>query len=191
MILAAQSEAFKQENILAERLHGLDPQMERKGDETIQEQISDVEVQGLVCDEIIEGMEFWCNDQAHIGSDDYLVVLAQTLQNVLESRIEFELHLASHVDGQIVEERLTIKLVKGEEVLKIETTVTAKDGTITKFLGKFPEYKPTKEEEEIFKLKAIWENVIYDIFENDLDLESTARSRPRDSEMEDTGGSGI
>ncbi|GJX26093.1 hypothetical protein Tco_0232389 [Tanacetum coccineum] len=54
-----------------------------------------------------------------------------------------------------VEERLTIKLVKGEEVLKIETTVTAKDGTITKFLGKFPEYKPTKEEEEISKLKAM------------------------------------
>ncbi|GKA03721.1 putative reverse transcriptase domain-containing protein [Tanacetum coccineum] len=34
MILAAQSEAFKQENVLAERLHGLDPQMERKGDES-------------------------------------------------------------------------------------------------------------------------------------------------------------
>ncbi|GJU92868.1 putative reverse transcriptase domain-containing protein [Tanacetum coccineum] len=33
MILVAQSEAFKQENVLAERLHGLDPQMERKGDE--------------------------------------------------------------------------------------------------------------------------------------------------------------
>ncbi|GJR47979.1 hypothetical protein Tco_1316082 [Tanacetum coccineum] len=32
MILAAQSEAFKQENELAERLHGLDPQMERKED---------------------------------------------------------------------------------------------------------------------------------------------------------------
>ncbi|GJZ07452.1 putative reverse transcriptase domain-containing protein [Tanacetum coccineum] len=32
MILAAQSEAFKQENVLAERLHGLDQQMERKGD---------------------------------------------------------------------------------------------------------------------------------------------------------------
>ncbi|GJZ59201.1 hypothetical protein Tco_0615017 [Tanacetum coccineum] len=28
----AQSEAFKQENVLAERLHGLDPSMERKGD---------------------------------------------------------------------------------------------------------------------------------------------------------------
>ncbi|GJW71129.1 hypothetical protein Tco_0128046 [Tanacetum coccineum] len=32
MILAAQSEVFKQENVLAERLHGLDQQMERKGD---------------------------------------------------------------------------------------------------------------------------------------------------------------
>ncbi|GJY09137.1 hypothetical protein Tco_0377322 [Tanacetum coccineum] len=90
-----------------------------------------------------------------------------------------------------VKERLTIKLVKGEEVLKIETTVTAKDGTITKFLRKFQEYKPTKEEEEISKLKAICENVIYDISDSDSDLESTARSGPRGSEMEDTGGSGI
>ncbi|GKD33171.1 putative reverse transcriptase domain-containing protein [Tanacetum coccineum] len=32
MILAAQGEAFKQENILAERLHGLDQQMERRED---------------------------------------------------------------------------------------------------------------------------------------------------------------
>ncbi|GKC52777.1 hypothetical protein Tco_1075522 [Tanacetum coccineum] len=49
-----------------------------------------------------------------------------------------------------VEERLTIKLVKGEE-----------------------------------------ENVIYDISDSDSDLEPTARSGPRDGEMEDTGGSGI
>ncbi|GKA22661.1 putative reverse transcriptase domain-containing protein [Tanacetum coccineum] len=35
MILAAQSEAFKQENVLAERLHGLDQQMERKGYESL------------------------------------------------------------------------------------------------------------------------------------------------------------
>ncbi|GJS81309.1 putative reverse transcriptase domain-containing protein [Tanacetum coccineum] len=32
MILAPQGEAFNQENVLAERLHGLDQQMERKGD---------------------------------------------------------------------------------------------------------------------------------------------------------------
>ncbi|GJS41956.1 putative reverse transcriptase domain-containing protein [Tanacetum coccineum] len=35
MILAGQSEAFKQENVLAERLHGLDQQMERKEDESL------------------------------------------------------------------------------------------------------------------------------------------------------------
>ncbi|GKB52486.1 hypothetical protein Tco_0903239 [Tanacetum coccineum] len=35
IILAAQSEAFKQENVLAERLHGLDQQMERKGDDSL------------------------------------------------------------------------------------------------------------------------------------------------------------
>ncbi|GJU01836.1 putative reverse transcriptase domain-containing protein [Tanacetum coccineum] len=35
MILAAQSKAFKQENVLTERLHGLDQQMERKGDESL------------------------------------------------------------------------------------------------------------------------------------------------------------
>ncbi|GKD17328.1 putative reverse transcriptase domain-containing protein [Tanacetum coccineum] len=35
MILAAQSEAFKQETVLAERLHGLDQQMERKEDRSL------------------------------------------------------------------------------------------------------------------------------------------------------------
>ncbi|GJT23941.1 putative reverse transcriptase domain-containing protein [Tanacetum coccineum] len=71
----------------------------------------------------------------------------------------------------------------GEVVLKIKTTVTAKDGTITKFPGKFPEYKPTKGEEEILKLRLVLEKVNYDISDSDSDLESTARSGPRDSEM--------
>nr|GEU40338.1 putative reverse transcriptase domain-containing protein [Tanacetum cinerariifolium] len=35
MILPAQSEAYKQENVLAERLHGLDQQMERKEDDSL------------------------------------------------------------------------------------------------------------------------------------------------------------
>ncbi|GKE19640.1 putative reverse transcriptase domain-containing protein, partial [Tanacetum coccineum] len=35
IILAAQGKAFNQENVLAERLHGLDQQMERKGDESL------------------------------------------------------------------------------------------------------------------------------------------------------------
>ncbi|GKG58984.1 hypothetical protein Tco_0602693, partial [Tanacetum coccineum] len=35
MILEAQCEAFKQENVLAEKLHGLDQQMERKEDKSL------------------------------------------------------------------------------------------------------------------------------------------------------------
>ncbi|GJT30783.1 reverse transcriptase domain-containing protein [Tanacetum coccineum] len=35
MILAAQGEAFNKENVFAKRLHGLDQQMERKGDESL------------------------------------------------------------------------------------------------------------------------------------------------------------
>ncbi|GJY39156.1 putative reverse transcriptase domain-containing protein [Tanacetum coccineum] len=42
MILVAQSEVFKQENILTERLHGLDPQMERKGDESLSQTLEDI-----------------------------------------------------------------------------------------------------------------------------------------------------
>ncbi|GJS22022.1 hypothetical protein Tco_0450654 [Tanacetum coccineum] len=41
MTLTAQSEAFKQENILAEILHGLDQQMERKGDGNAAESVRD------------------------------------------------------------------------------------------------------------------------------------------------------
>ncbi|GKC74505.1 hypothetical protein Tco_1120388, partial [Tanacetum coccineum] len=41
MNLAAESEAFNQENVLAERLHGLDQQMERKGDESAAKSVRD------------------------------------------------------------------------------------------------------------------------------------------------------
>ncbi|GKB92740.1 putative reverse transcriptase domain-containing protein [Tanacetum coccineum] len=46
MILASQGEAFNQENVLAERLHGLDQQMKRKGDE-IQVKAEDQRHSGL------------------------------------------------------------------------------------------------------------------------------------------------
>ncbi|GKF71930.1 hypothetical protein Tco_0208044 [Tanacetum coccineum] len=64
-----------------------------------------------------------------------------------------------------VEEGLTIESVNGEEIIKIETSVIAIDG--------------------------IYENLVYDISDSDSDLKSTAGSGPKDSEMEDTGGSGI
>ncbi|GJX24303.1 hypothetical protein Tco_0228748 [Tanacetum coccineum] len=71
-ILAAQSEAFKQENVLAERLHGLDQQMERKGDE-----------------EWNSG-----DDQLRLRWMIYLVVLADAAESVIDT-IGFEYYLAS------------------------------------------------------------------------------------------------
>ncbi|GJZ52746.1 reverse transcriptase domain-containing protein [Tanacetum coccineum] len=76
MILAAQSEAFKQENVLAERLHGLDQQMERKGDENnSKEWNSD-------------------DDQLRLRWIIYLVVLADVVESVRDA-IGFEYCLAS------------------------------------------------------------------------------------------------
>ncbi|GJX87815.1 hypothetical protein Tco_0339829 [Tanacetum coccineum] len=49
MILATQSEAFKQENVLAERLHGLDQQMEWKEDESLYFMESNLSFIGKKC----------------------------------------------------------------------------------------------------------------------------------------------
>ncbi|GJZ12521.1 hypothetical protein Tco_0547751 [Tanacetum coccineum] len=47
-----------------------------------------------------------------------------------------------------VEEKLTMKVVDGETVMKLETKVIAKDRSVSKFPGKFPVYMSSKEEEE-------------------------------------------
>ncbi|GJS24547.1 hypothetical protein Tco_0453179 [Tanacetum coccineum] len=65
MILAAQSEAFKQENVFAERLHGLDPEMERKGDESFKEWNSG-------------------DDQLRLRWMIYLMILADAAERTLE-----------------------------------------------------------------------------------------------------------
>nr|GEU31501.1 hypothetical protein [Tanacetum cinerariifolium] len=41
-----------------------------------------------------------------------------------------------------------MKEVDGETIMKLELKMIAKDGTVSKFLGKFPGYTPSKEEEE-------------------------------------------
>ncbi|GKA04923.1 hypothetical protein Tco_0684043 [Tanacetum coccineum] len=76
MIMAAQSEAFKQENVLAETLHGLDPQMERKGDENNSKERNSGD------------------DQLRLRWMIYLVVLADAAKSVREA-IGFEYCLAS------------------------------------------------------------------------------------------------
>ncbi|GKE20515.1 hypothetical protein Tco_1432027, partial [Tanacetum coccineum] len=52
-----------------------------------------------------------------------------------------------------VKEKLTMKVVDGKTVMKLETKVIAKDATVSKFPGKFPVYTPSKEEEEELEKK--------------------------------------
>ncbi|GJR38990.1 hypothetical protein Tco_1214674 [Tanacetum coccineum] len=78
-ILAAQSEPFKQENVLAERLHGLDQQMERKGDERLyfMDRIW-VLLVGSVMDEAHASRLRWMT---------YLVVLADAAEEIRGSSL--------------------------------------------------------------------------------------------------------
>ncbi|GJU63877.1 putative reverse transcriptase domain-containing protein [Tanacetum coccineum] len=97
MILAAQSEAFKQENILAERLHGLDQQMKRKGDESLY--FMDgiwVLLIGSVMDEAYASSKEWNSgdDQLRLRWMIYLVVLADAAESVRDA-IRFEYCLTS------------------------------------------------------------------------------------------------
>ncbi|GJV02589.1 putative reverse transcriptase domain-containing protein [Tanacetum coccineum] len=88
-----------------------------------------------------------------------------------------------------VEERLTIELVEGREVEKIVTTVT-KNGVVSRYPGKFHEYQLTDKEKEIERMMIYWEQVEYEVSDDDdSDLKSTARSVPKDYELEDTGSS--
>ncbi|GKD65670.1 hypothetical protein Tco_1307778 [Tanacetum coccineum] len=86
MKLATQSEVFKQENVLAERLHGLDPHMERKRDESVyfMDQIW-VLLVGSVMDEAHASRLRWMI---------YLVVLADAAESIRDA-IGFEYWVAS------------------------------------------------------------------------------------------------
>ncbi|GKC11671.1 putative reverse transcriptase domain-containing protein [Tanacetum coccineum] len=94
MILAAQSEAFKQENAPAERLHGLDQQMERKGGEIFIEKLA-----RLYIDEIV----------AHHGVPVSIILdrdarftsrLWQTFQKALGTQLDMSTAYHPQTDGQ-------------------------------------------------------------------------------------------
>ncbi|GJW36644.1 putative reverse transcriptase domain-containing protein [Tanacetum coccineum] len=80
----SQSEAFKQENVLVERLHGLDQQMERKGDKSL-----------YFMERIWDLLE-WnsSDDQLRLRWRIYLVVLADAAESIRDA-IGFEYCLAS------------------------------------------------------------------------------------------------
>nr|GEV42032.1 hypothetical protein [Tanacetum cinerariifolium] len=99
-----------------------------------------------------------------------------------------------------VKEKLTMKEVDGEMIMKLETKMIAKDGTISKFPGKFPGYTPSKEEEEEPEKKGSkeapekgpnYESLSYAVSNSDSDLESTTRSGPKCNELEDTCESAV
>ncbi|GJY10991.1 hypothetical protein Tco_0379176 [Tanacetum coccineum] len=71
--------------------------------------------------------------------------------------------------------------VNGETIMKLETKMIAKDGTVYKFLGKFPGYTPSKEEGEEPEKKGLkeapekgpnYEFLSYRVLDSDSDLES-------------------
>ncbi|GJS91023.1 reverse transcriptase domain-containing protein [Tanacetum coccineum] len=74
-----------------------------------------------------------------------------------------------------IKEKMSIKEVKGESVMKWKTKVTTKEGIVIKFIGKFRGYKLATEEEveENEGLKEVWEQMEYVISDSDSDLEST------------------
>ncbi|GKF35820.1 hypothetical protein Tco_0112578, partial [Tanacetum coccineum] len=72
--------------------------------------------------------------------------------------------------------------------------------TVSKFLGKFIGYTPSKEEEEEPEKKGLkeapekgsnYELLSYTISDSDSDLEFTARSGPKCNKLEDTCESGV
>ncbi|GKB99507.1 putative reverse transcriptase domain-containing protein, partial [Tanacetum coccineum] len=90
MILTAQSEAFKQDNILAEILHGLDQQMERKGDESFLRYLSENEIESpWSLSEIFQGQ-----------SSEYDVIWVMTLQKVLDTRLDLSTAWHPQADRQ-------------------------------------------------------------------------------------------
>ncbi|GJX66433.1 hypothetical protein Tco_0300776 [Tanacetum coccineum] len=105
------------------------------------------------------------------------------------SRISRKIRIPISMYPCRVEERLTIELAEGREVEKIVTTVT-KNGVVTRYPGKFQEYQLTDKEKEMERMMIYWDQVEYEVSDDDdSDLKSTARSVPKDYELEDTGDS--
>ncbi|GJR45739.1 hypothetical protein Tco_1313842 [Tanacetum coccineum] len=98
-----------------------------------------------------------------------------------------------------VKEKLIMYELEGEWIMKKEMRMISKDGTISEF----PRYTSSKEEEdeeedekeenEVSEIGSNSEPPGYAAIDDDVesDLESTARSKPKCKEMEDTCESGV
>ncbi|GJR22988.1 putative reverse transcriptase domain-containing protein [Tanacetum coccineum] len=90
-VVTAQSEAFKQENVFAEGLHGLDQQMERKEDESFLRYLSEngIELPWILSLNCQDKIKEWNSgdDQLRLRWMIYLVVLADAAESALEDII--------------------------------------------------------------------------------------------------------
>nr|GEW64459.1 putative reverse transcriptase domain-containing protein [Tanacetum cinerariifolium] len=95
MILAAQSEAFKQENVHAERLHGLDQQIEKKEDESLY-------FMNRIWVLLVGGVRMIIMDEAHKTRSRWTVYFAfwKTLQKALGMRLDMSTAYHPQTDGQ-------------------------------------------------------------------------------------------
>ncbi|GKE40052.1 putative reverse transcriptase domain-containing protein [Tanacetum coccineum] len=91
MILAAQGEAFNQENVLAERLHGLDQQMERKGDGSLY-------FMDRIWVPLVGGVRIVIMDEAH--KSRFTSRLWQTFQKALGTQLDMSMAYHPQTDGQ-------------------------------------------------------------------------------------------
>ncbi|GJT73417.1 putative reverse transcriptase domain-containing protein [Tanacetum coccineum] len=91
MILVAQGEVFKQENILAERLHGLDQQIERKEDESLY-------LIDYIWVPLVGGMRMDMSRAYHPQMDGQSESMIQTLEDMLRAcMIDFGGNLDVHL----------------------------------------------------------------------------------------------
>ncbi|GKC66442.1 putative reverse transcriptase domain-containing protein, partial [Tanacetum coccineum] len=139
MILAAQGEAFNQENVLAEKLHGLDQQMERKEDESFLRYLSENEIespwilsvnfQGQSSEyDVIWVMEWNSGDnQLRFRWMIYLMVLADAAESVSDA-IRFKSHVIwAEIRGSSLIGPELVQEATDKEVLIKEKLKAARD----------------------------------------------------------------
>nr|GEU41168.1 reverse transcriptase domain-containing protein [Tanacetum cinerariifolium] len=125
-------------------------------------------------------------------SDRCLIELKNRIQCLIEAYLAPKLSINRKIQIPIdqypcqVEEKLTIKEVDGKTIMKLETKMIAKDGTISKFPGKFLGYTLSEEEEEASEKWPNYKLLSYAVSDSDSDLESMARNGPKCNELEDT-----
>ncbi|GJR08007.1 putative reverse transcriptase domain-containing protein [Tanacetum coccineum] len=184
LILAAQNEAFEQENLPSERLNGLEQQMEKRDDGSLyfldpdkmyydlrdmywwpgmKRDIATYVSKCLTCSKVKAEHQrsknghdtIWVIVDRMTKSAYFLAIredystkrLARIYIDEIVARHGVPVSIISDRDGRIEEELTWVKTF-GKEVEEYVTKVIAKDGTITRFGGRFPHFIEEEEEKK-------------------------------------------